>query len=1063
MFARIKRFIEQLESKRLLAALPLSSWSARRANYDGPESYRYVDEEPMQVAVGDWLVDSGMTIFMEADVTVPAAWTEGEGEFGLMIRPGDASRLTMHEALVRIDGIPYHGLDRNRSYVTLPGARKADGTLTYKVELELFNPAAQVLDWLNHQNEPAEYDPAPLLLLQSELVLLNRAVDSLLYTMKVYYEAAELLPHGDMNKALIGNALLEAVHAALDYTQEDWQDEQKMFTVESKLKQQVQPTASYTQGKLHLVGQSHIDLAWLWPAKEAVRKVSRTFSTMSTLLDQFPSFTYAQSQPQAYAYVKQYYPELYERVKSHIKTGRWELVGGMWVEPDLNIPSGESLVRQLLHGMKFYSEEFGQRPRIEWMPDTFGYCASLPQLLRKAGLDYFMTTKMNWNDTNPFPYDLFYWKGIDGTSILSYVCHGINEYTHPQELHTHWESYKQKAEHSEQMLLYGHGDGGGGVTRDMLQYAMRSEALPGLPATVFSTAHQFFDGIVEANPELPSWQGDMYLELHRGTYTTHARNKRWNRKSEVLYREAEIWGTFAALHDTGSGGANSAADSSANRLAELSSSLEPGWKLLLFNQFHDIIPGTSIPDVYVKSQADYEQIQAIGEAAVAAALQNVEQRIDTRGEGTPFVVFNSLSWNRSATIQLQGKQDWSRLAAYDENGKQLASDVWQDGKDMQGMIVHVEDIPQMGYRTIWLREKLKERESQLPPFNGGWETAYYAAVWNERGELVSLYDKRADRELIPEHECANQLQLFHDRPLVWDAWDIDPRFEKQLAASAELLSAEVAHTGAVQDIIRMKWKLSHSVVEQDIIFHHHHARIDFATKIDWRESHKLLKVSFPVEVISSKATYEIPFGAIERATHTNTSWESAQFEVCGHRWADLSEGGYGVALLNDCKYGYDIKDNRLRLSLLRASKWPDPGADQGEQQFVYSIYPHKGDWRNGEVVKAGYELNHPAIPLPAQVHAGTLSSTGSLLEIASSHVVIDTVKPAEAGDGIVVRLYEASGGRERAKLLPAASLAAACETNLLEEQERELSVNDGEVTCSFTPYEVKTIKLYMNW
>lgn len=1050
MFARIKRFIDQLESKRLPASLPLPAWSVRRSVYEGPESYRYIDQEAASAREGDWLIDSGMTIFMESIVQVPSDWTGREA--GLLIRPGAAGIPTMHEALVRLDGVPYHGIDRNRSYVPLPA--KEDGRRTYKVEVELFNPAAQALDTLNRQNEPAEYAPAPLRLLQSELVMLNRAADSLLFTMKVYYEAALLLPDGDMNKTLLGQALLEAADAALDYTEADWQDEQRLADAEARVKERVRPAAAFTQGKLHLVGQSHIDLAWLWPAKEAVRKCSRTFSTMSTLLDEFPSFTYAQSQPQAYAYVKQYYPELYERVKRHIEAGRWELVGGMWVEPDLNIPSGESLVRQLLYGMAFYSEEFGRRPRIEWLPDTFGYCASLPQLLRKAGIDYFMTTKMNWNDTNAFPYDLFRWKGIDGTDILAYVCHGINEYTHPKELRLHWDSYKQKAEHPEQMLLYGHGDGGGGVTREMLQYASRSEALPGLPAAAFSTAHDFFDRIAEAGPSLPTWQGDMYLELHRGTYTTHARNKRWNRKSEALFREAEVWGALAALHG---------ADAGADRLAKVTGSLEQGWKKLLFNQFHDIIPGTSIPDVYVKSREDYEEIRTIGEDAVAAALNELEQRIDTRGEGVPLIVFNSLSWNRSETVTLRGARDWSRLAVYDEDGRELRSDVLRDDSGACGLAVQVEEIPQMGYRTLWLREMEREAAAEPASFEGKWETDYYKAVWNERGELVSLCDKRTDRELIPAGECANQLQLFHDRPLVWDAWDIDPRFEQQPAATAELLSAEVAHAGAVQDVIRMKWKLSESVVEQDMIFYRRQARIDFATRVDWRESHKLLKVSFPVEVLSSKATYEIPFGAIERMTHTNTSWESAQFEVCGHRWADLSEGGYGVALLNDCKYGYDVKGNRLRLSLLRAPKWPDPGADQGEHQFVYSLYPHEGDWRDGEVVKRGFELNHPVPVIAAESHEGALPPTAALIETVSRHTVVDTVKPAESGDGVVVRLYEASGGRERAQVTFAAPVDAVHETNLLEEEAAVLPVSGGAVTCPVSPYEVKTIKLYPKW
>lgn len=1051
MFARIHRFLRQAESQRWLASLPLPAWSARRAVYEGPGSYRYLDQEPASVAVGDWLVDSGMTIFMDNIIHVPSEWADREA--GLLVRPGAPGVTTLHEALVSLDGMPYHGIDRNRSYVPLP-PRENGAAGTYRVRIELFNPAAQALDALNRQNEPAEYDPAPLRLLQSELVLLNRALDSLWYTMKVYCEAAELLPDGDLNKIRIGQALLEVVDAAMHFTEADWQNEAKLREMEARLIERVRSTAAFTQGMLHLVGQSHIDLAWLWPAKETVRKVSRTFSTMCTLLDRYPSFTYAQSQPQVYAYAKQYYPQLYERMKRHIASGRWELVGGMWVEPDLNIPSGESLVRQLLHGMTFYREEFGRRPRIEWLPDTFGYCASLPQLLRKAGLEYFMTTKMNWNDTNAFPYDLFYWKGIDGTRIMAYVCHGVNEYTHPRELRVHWESCKHKAEHPEQMLLYGHGDGGGGVTREMLEMAVRSAALPGLPAASFSTAHDFFDRVASRQPDLPVWEGDMYLELHRGTYTTHARNKRWNRKSEVLYREAEIWSTLAALHG---------ADAGADFLSRASRALEPGWKKILFNQFHDIVPGSSIPDVYVKSREDYEEIQSIGESALHAALRALEKRIDTRGEGIPVIVFNSLSWSRAETLTLRGEHDWSRIAVFDADGRELPSDVRQDENGQPALFVHVANIPPMGYRTVWLREKERHFKDKKPAFDGTWETEYYRAVWNGRGELVSLYDKQAGREIIAPGQCANELQLFHDRPLVWDAWDIDPRFEQQRAESAELLSAEIAHAGEVQDVIRMKWKLSASIVEQDIIFHHHHARIDFVTRVDWQESHKLLKVSFPVDILSSKATYEIPFGAIERATHTNTSWERAQFEVCGHRFADLSEGGYGVALLNDCKYGYDVKGNRLRLSLLRAPKWPDPGADLGEHRFVYSLYPHQGDWRAGDVVKRGYELNHPTIAVFAEVHEGTLPPAAALIETKARHTVIDTVKPAETGDGVVIRAYESSGGREHARIAFAARMAAAYETNLLEEEPIEIPLNGHELTRYIKPYEVVTIKLQPIW
>ena len=631
---RIHRFIQYLGAHQTLETLSIRNWEARRAKYTEPVKYMYEDLESEVINVGDHLIRTGITMFLEQSITIPEEW--GDNPVGVEFRVGQPEISTHHEGLLSLDGVPYHGIDRNRSYIPLPG--KFSRKHSYDLKIELFNPAAQPIDTLNHQNEPAEYNPAPLILLQSDLVCVNAAVESLLYTVKVYFETARQMQDGDLKKSIIVKALTEISKLMLNEDTHKLQDQDWVKLVEISLLDKLQELNGHSHGKIHMVGQSHIDLAWLWPLKEAVRKCSRTFSTMSTLLEQYPKFGYAQSQPQAYAFIKEHYPDIYERVKAHIASGRWEVVGGMWVEPDLNIPSGEALVRQLVYGMKFYQEEFGVKPRIEWLPDTFGYCASLPQLLRKAGIDYFMTTKMNWNDTNAFPYDLFNWVGIDGTSVISYVNHGVNEYTHPKEIQNHWDSYKQKAVHPEQMLLYGHGDGGGGVTKEMIEYVERSSDLPGLPSCVYSTAHEFFDGVQESNPKLPTWNGDMYLELHRGTYTTHARNKRWNRKAEVLYRDAEIWGSFASFYG---GSINT-------------EKMEVGWKLLLLNQFHDIIPGTSIPEVYVKSESDYQEILDIGNSEKENAIQSLEKQIDTTGDGTPVLLFNSLSWKRSETVTIKG-------------------------------------------------------------------------------------------------------------------------------------------------------------------------------------------------------------------------------------------------------------------------------------------------------------------------------------------------------------------------------------------------------------------------
>ncbi|WP_257535606.1 alpha-mannosidase [Mesobacillus foraminis] len=1038
---RIERFIQHLSNHEILESIEIKDWRVKRGVYIEPGKYEFESKDSYLVNEGDWLIDSGTTMFLEKEVLIPAEWRNRP--FGLTFLPGAKGRRTLHEGLVSLEGLAHHGIDRNRSYVPFP--ENVRGKEKIDIKIELFNYAGQTLDELNYQNEPAEYDPPPLTLLKGRLDLPNTAVQSLLATVKCYYETAKLLPEGDLGRSKIIEALIEAERKILLEMPEALKNRSWVADIEEDLKQKLSHLASSNHGQMLMVGQSHIDLAWLWPVKEAIRKCSRTFSTMSTLLDENPGFTYSQSQPQAYAFVKEHYPEIYERVKKHIAEGRWEVVGGMWVEPDLNMPSGESLVRQLIYGMKFYKDEFGVQPRIEWLPDTFGYCASLPQLLKGAGIDYFMTTKMNWNDTNPFPYDLFYWEGVDGTRILSYLNHGLNEYTHPQEIQEHWNSFKQKDAHPQQMLLYGHGDGGGGVTQEMIDYVDRSASLPGLPSVINSTAHEFFDGIRDANPPLPSWVGDMYLELHRGTYTTHARNKKWNRQAEVLYRDAEIWSSMA-IHFAG---------------ANLSSSLEDGWKLLLLNQFHDIIPGSSIPEVYVKSEADYKEVFAYGEEVRHDALNALEKQINTEGNGVPVILFNSLSWIRSETVRIVGGPGLAGKGAVNQEGQELPTDCIQREDGQFELSVFVPDIPEIGYSTLWLKDLGKQVIQEQEEIGREWETDYYVMEWNEKGEISRLYDKKAQREVLPTGAAANQFQLFHDRPLLWDAWDLDPQFQDQPAEGVVLLEQGI-RKGTTRDVIRFKWQLAQSTIEQDLVLYHHSKRIDFQTKVDWQEQHKLLKVAFPVDVVSNKATFEIPFGSVERATHTNTSWEQAQFEVCGHRFADLSEANYGVSLLNDCKYGYDVKQNVLRLSLLRAPKWPDAGADQGYHEFTYSLFPHEGDWREAEVVKRGYELNHPTVVISTTAHHGSLPSTHSFIKTESKQVILDTVKQSEDGTGLTLRLYESSGGRENISLTMAGEVLSAQETTLLEERQADISVQGKQLSSSLKPFEVKTILLNLS-
>ncbi|MEC0127197.1 alpha-mannosidase [Paenibacillus pabuli] len=1027
---RIQRFIQDLAQQQWLDTMELPQWQMQKARYIRPGEYEYEQEKATIQSLNPLDSNHGTTYFLSKTIEIPANWEEDK--VGLIFE-------ARGEGLLKVNGTPYHGLDRNHGYVPLPKSRVGNAPL---LEIELYDPIPEPHDPLNRQ---AVIQP-PIQGIRAALVRVNSPLQSLMYSITVLAESLRALPEKDVKRT----RLVRDIHQVMDmmYSEpERWSEAAWVQHWEEWLAQSVQEVdpEEYRDGFMHLVGQSHIDIAWLWPVRETVRKSSRTFSTMCTLMDEYPEFVYSQSQPQLYTFVKEHYPELFERIKARIAEGRWELVGGMWVEPDLNIPSGESLVRQILYGQNFYQEEFGKRSNIEWLPDTFGYCASLPQLLKLADIPYFMTTKLNWNDTNAFPYDLFHWVGIDGTSVLAYLNHGVNEHTRPKDVDEHWQSYKQKDVHPEQMLLYGHGDGGGGVTNEMVAFAERSHFMVGQPISNFSTAGAFFDGITNNNPTLPKWHGDLYLELHRGTYTTHARNKRSNRKAEVLYREAEIWGQFAGVE-----------------AAQAKSDLDEGWKLIMLNQFHDIIPGTSIPEVYVTSMEEYMKVFALGTSAMDGTLGSIEDRIATNGfDGLPYVVFNSLGWERGEVVTITGDEKLGSLAAFDHQGNRLASDLEPNG-DVLTLSVYVPSIPAFGYTTLWLRQApevspptMKQEES----FPWAWETNFYMLEFNDVGEITRWYDKSNQREWLKPGDKANELQFFHDRPTYWDAWDIDPRFESQRAGAAELISREVVRRGVTQDILRFHWKLNKSEIHQDIILYRHQRRVDFRTKVNWAESHKLLKVAFPVDLVSAKAAYEIPFGALERPTHNNTSWEQAQFEVCGHRWADISEGNSGVSLINDCKYGYDIKDQTLRLSLLRAPKWPDEHADQGEHEFTYSLLPHQGGWREAGVVRRAMELNHPVKIVAGEQHSGTLPAEHSWLHFHSEHVILDTIKASEDGTGTVLRFYESSGGRETVQVQWTDVRIQTSVVNLLEDEIRPLACHEGKFELTFKPYEIQTVKL----
>jgi alpha-mannosidase len=1030
---RINRLIRELADRQWLEYRAIADWCVHTSEYNLPGDYG-----PAQPFAGSEAFElfpsvQGTTYFFRTVVDIPAEWSGND--VGLVFSSGG-------EGLLRVNGVSWHGFDQNHTYAALNPEKAGRSP---ELEIELYDPIPEPNDPLNKQ---AVIKP-PIRAIAAVLVRANRPVQSLMYTVTIVRDSTLLLQEGDYRRVRLEESLHRAMDAFNVLGFEEIREGSAIGSIEQTLAESVRRIGGNSEGLIRMVGQSHIDIAWLWPARETVRKVSRTFSTVEALMEEYPQYRYAQSQPQLFAFLKDNDPELYARVKARVREGRLELVGGMWVEPDLNIPSGESLMRQMLYGQRFYEEEFGLRSEIEWLPDTFGYCASLPQILKHGGVHFFMTTKLGWNDTNIFPYDLFRWIGIDGTPMLTFMNHGNNENTLPKDIDAHWRSYHGKAAHSEQMMLYGHGDGGGGVTREMLEYIDRSALMVDQPTSAYSSAADFFEGIAQADPELPMWRGDLYLELHRGTYTTHARNKRSNRKAETLYREAELWQAL--------GGSSLPPQVR----AELGRELHEGWKLILLNQFHDIVPGSSITEVYETSEKEYREVFDLGERSLRTALEAVSAGIGSGGEGRPHAVLNSFGWIRSVVVDipLDGQED-RFPAAYGENGERLDCELLRDKAELR---VFVPEVPAFGYRTVWLRETAAGEAP--PPANCSdtlgdtWETVYYRLRFNARGEIDSLYDKAAQREVVKSGECANRFHFFHDRPVLWDAWDIDSRYERQPAGEAVLLEKKLISAGEVCDVLGFKWRIGQSELVQELIMYRHERRIDFSTRVVWNEAHKLLKVSFPIDVLANKATYEIPFGAIERPTHRNTSWEQAQYEVCGHRFADVSEHGYGVSLLNDSKYGYDTQGSTIRLSLLRAPKWPDRTADLGVHTFTYSLYPHQGDWREAHTLRKAAELNLTAVTVPCSNAEGVRPASASLIEFDGVHTILETVKVSEDRAGSILRLYESAGGRETVRLRWPLPYGKVWLSNALEDELELLSAKEGLLELDFAPFEIKTVKI----
>ena len=796
-------------------------------------------------------------------------------------------------------------------------------------------------------------------------------------------------------------------------------DDQKNTTEAREcLEPELRKSASASDLKVSAVGHAHIDTGWLWPVRETVRKCARTFATQLDLIEKYPDYIFGASQPQHYQFMKDNYPEIYSRIKEAVKIGQWELQGGMWVEADCNLISGESMIRQILHGKNFFKEEFGIEVNNLWLPDVFGYSAALPQILKKSGINYFLTQKLSWSQFNEFPHHTFNWRGIDGTEILT---HFPPENTYNSELDSEFlvpaqTHFKEKDFIDEFISLFGVGDGGGGPKPENIELGRRMADLENSPRVSFGTAINFFDRLTNHGKDVDTWVGELYLELHRGTLTTQALVKKQNRKLEWKLRAVEMLWSCLPLE---------------NYPFE---ELDGLWKKLLINQFHDIIPGSSINLVYQNTHKEYDEIQRDCNSLIVLAGQSLfEQNPDS------FVLANTLSYPWKGMISIP--ESFDGFSMLNEKGDKVST---QKTKDASVAFVELEPL---SFSTFNKGEALSQ---ELELGHGlTLENDLIRYDFDKKGQVISAFDKESKKEVF--ESTGNILSLYEDRPNDWDAWDVDFYYRNALVEVAEATDTMPGSNGKVVQELDLKFSIGDSSIIQKVKLFPHSKRLDFDTKVNWKEKHKMLRVHFPVNVKVDQATFDIQYGHVKRNTHENTSWDKAKFEVVGHKYADLSDHDYGVALMNDCKYGYFVKDNILDLNLLRSSNNPDPDADQGKHQFTYSIFPHEHDLIRSNVISEATCLNQ--IPI---VFNGVKSNNSLPVRLNGNGLELTVLKKGETEDYLIIRIVETSGRNSTGSLKLNGTLT---ECDLMEWNDMGSQTNvEGSMPLSFSPFEIKTFK-----
>lgn len=1020
---RIHNLLEEIGENRYRNLVPIEEFDWYED--DGVVGNRVPKGESVKVGQGFRSKGYDKYNWLCAKISIPESFGDenvlGIFDFGVPMGTGNNSNF---ESLLYVNGKPYQGVDGNHKEVFFN--IKETGR-----ELEL---SFRIWSGLNGGGRPREMTMS---IDRAEFGVLDTAADDFYYLAMAALETHELLDENNEYKSYILNQLVEAFRL-VDFTNKKSETYYKSLQtaldyLRDRLKGQGKPGVNVT-----MLGHTHIDVAWLWRLRHTREKTARSFSTVNRLMEKYPEYIFIQTQPQLYDYLKEDYPDIYEHIKKRVAEGRWEPSGAMWVECDCNLASGESIIRQILVGKNFFKKEFDYESEFLWLPDVFGYSWALPQILKKSGVNTFMTTKISWNDTNRLPYDTFIWRGMDGSEVTTHfvtttelndVTYTYNGESRPYAIKGVWDNYRNKDLNRDLLISYGFGDGGGGPTREMIKYIEAAKLMPGIPNVETGRATEYFRKLNETikenpyNGYLPIWDGELYLEFHRGTYTSQGYNKKMNRFMEYKLREEEMLSVFA----------EKLFDKPYNREEFLKA-----WKIVLCEQFHDILPGSSIHEVYEDSHEEYERVLKYIENATKAAKASFV----TEKENA-FTLFNQANWERDSIVKIPaGAETYEYI---DSEGNTLLSH-----RCGEHDLVYVKGLKPLAFTKITRTAKVENVAEEFE--ENTVETPYYIVSWDNKGRLVRLYDKSADREVIPEGKFANVFQIFEDKPRCFDAWELESTIDlkkEEIPCDGNIIKTK----NELGYFIHFTYNYNNSKIMQTLCLYNDKRRIDFKTVVDWKESQKILKTAFSVDIRGVFARYDVQEGNIVRPITRNTSWEAAKFEVVAHKWADLSETGYGVALLNDCKYGYDIKEDTMRLSLLKSATDPDYSADYGTHEFTYSLYPHKEEWYNARLEEEAFDLNSPVVVLDGASALGN----ESLISFDAKNIVLDAFKKAENEEAYVLRFHEYTGRRGKINLKTGLKFDSWCEADLMENPLGEWKQTAMEVEVK--PYEIKTIML----